>query len=69
MGPDHFDVAAFGAKYAYTVDGGAAGSIEFENFNAASAVVDIAGVSVHRKGKSAARITRPSLGRTISPPP
>lgn len=46
-GPDHFDVAAFGAKYAYTVDGGAAGSIEYENFNAASAVVDITGVSVH----------------------
>jgi len=46
-GPDHFDVAAFGAKYAYTVDGGAAGSIEYENFNAASALVDIAGVSVH----------------------
>ncbi|MCI9309136.1 MAG: tripeptide aminopeptidase PepT, partial [Oscillospiraceae bacterium] len=36
-GPDHFDVAAFGAKYAYTVDGGAAGSIEYENFNAATA--------------------------------
>lgn len=46
-GPDHFDVGAFGAKYAYTVDGGAAGSIEYENFNAASAVVDITGVSVH----------------------
>lgn len=46
-GPDHFDVAAFGAQYAYTVDGGAAGSIEYENFNAATAVVDITGVSVH----------------------
>lgn len=46
-GPDHFDVPAFGAKYAYTVDGGPAGSIEFENFNAASARVDITGVSVH----------------------
>lgn len=46
-GPDHFDVAAFGAKYAYTVDGSAAGSIEYENFNAASAKVDITGVSVH----------------------
>ena len=46
-GPDHFDVKGFGAKYAYTVDGGAAGSIEYENFNAASAVVDITGVSVH----------------------
>lgn len=46
-GPDHFDVAAFGAKYAYTVDGSAAGSIEYENFNAASAKVEITGVSVH----------------------
>ena len=46
-GPDHFDVPAFGAKYAYTVDGGCAGSIEYENFNAASAQVDITGVSVH----------------------
>ena len=45
--PDHFYVAAFGAKYAYTVDGGAAGSIEYENFNAAAARVDITGVSVH----------------------
>ncbi len=46
-GPNHFDVEGFGAKYAYTVDGGAAGSIEYENFNAASAKVDITGVSVH----------------------
>ena len=47
QGPDHFDVAAFGAKYAYTVDGGAAGSIEYENFNAAGARIAIEGVSVH----------------------
>ncbi len=47
QGPDHFDVATFGAKYAYTVDGGAAGSIEYENFNAASVAVSIQGVSVH----------------------
>ena len=46
-GADHFDVPAFGAKYAYTVDGGAAGSIEYENFNAAGARIDITGVSVH----------------------
>jgi tripeptide aminopeptidase len=46
-GPNHFDVAAFGAKYAYTVDGSIAGGIEYENFNAASAKVDITGVSVH----------------------
>ena len=46
-GPDHFDVDAFGAKYAYTVDGGPVGAVAYENFNAASAVVDITGVSVH----------------------
>ena len=46
-GPDHFDVAAFGAQYAYTVDGDREGAIEYENFNAASAKVEITGVSVH----------------------
>ena len=46
-GPNHFDVSAFGARYAYTVDGGAAGSIEYENFNAAGVRIDITGVSVH----------------------
>ena len=46
-GADHFDVAAFGAQYAYTVDGGPEGEIEFENFNAAGVKIDITGVSVH----------------------
>ena len=46
-GPDHFDVAAFGAQYAYTLDGDVEGGIEYENFNAAGARVDITGVSVH----------------------
>ena len=46
-GPDHFDVPAFGARYAYTVDGDREGAIEYENFNAASATVEITGVSVH----------------------
>ena len=46
-GPDHFDVPAFGAQYAYTVDGGREGSIEYENFNAAAAGIEITGVSVH----------------------
>lgn len=46
-GPDHFDVAAFGARYAYTVDGSTPGVIAYENFNAATAVVNITGVSVH----------------------
>ena len=46
-GADHFDVPAFGAKYAYTLDGDLEGGIEYENFNAASAKVEITGVSVH----------------------
>ena len=46
-GADHFDVKSFGADYAYTVDGGAEGGIEYENFNAASAKLDITGVNVH----------------------
>ena len=46
-GPDHFDVPAFGAQYAYTVDGGQEGGIEYENFNAAAARIEITGVSVH----------------------
>mgnify|MGYP001121611318 FL=1 len=46
-GADHFDVAGFGARYAYTVDGDLEGGIEYENFNAAGARIDITGVSVH----------------------
>lgn len=46
-GADHFDVPGFGADFAYTVDGGPVGEIEYENFNAASAVVVINGVSIH----------------------
>ena len=46
-GADHFDVAGFGADFAYTIDGGAIGSIEYENFNAAAGHVVVHGVSVH----------------------
>ena len=46
-GADHFDVAGFGADYAYTVDGGAIGELEYENFNAASAKIVIRGKSIH----------------------
>ena len=46
-GADHFDVAGFGAKYAYTADGDLEGGIEYENFNAAGARIEITGVSVH----------------------
>ena len=42
-GADLFDVEGFGAEYAYTVDGGEIGEIEYENFNAASAKVSISG--------------------------
>ena len=46
-GADLFDVKGFGANYAYTVDGGAIGELEYENFNAASAVLKFNGRSVH----------------------
>ena len=46
-GAHGFDVAGFGAPVAYTVDGGAAGELEYETFNAAAAEVTIHGVSVH----------------------
>lgn len=53
-GVDHFDVKRFGADYAYTVDGGGIGELEYENFNAASLKVRVNGVTVHpgeAKGK------------------
>ncbi len=46
-GVDHFDVARFGAEFAYTLDGGAIGELEFENFNAASAKITIQGRNIH----------------------
>lgn len=46
-GPDHFDVKAFGADWAYTLDGGEIGEFEYENFNAASAKVTFKGRNVH----------------------
>ncbi len=53
-GASLFDVSGFGADFAFTVDGGAVGEIEYENFNAASAYVKIKGISIHpgdAKGK------------------
>ncbi len=46
-GADHFDVARFGAAYAYTMDGDALGELQYENFNADKAVIRITGKSVH----------------------
>lgn len=54
MGAHHFDVEKFGCEWAYTMDGGDLGDLEFENFNAASAKISIKGMSVHpgyAKGK------------------
>ena len=46
-GADHFDVARFGADFAYTVDGGEENAVEYENFNAAAASVKFNGVNIH----------------------
>ncbi|MBH5319679.1 peptidase T [Paenibacillus sp. GSMTC-2017] len=53
-GAHRFDVEAFGAKYAYTMDGGPLGELQYESFNAAGAVITVKGVNVHpgtAKGK------------------
>ena len=47
QGADHFDVKAFGADFAYTMDGGAIGELEFENFNAAACKIKVHGLNVH----------------------
>ena len=46
-GPDYFDVKKFGAKFAYTLDGGELGELEFENFNAATAKITFKGRNIH----------------------
>lgn len=54
MGARHFDVERFGCQWAYTMDGGDVGELEYENFNAASAKITVKGASVHpgyAKGK------------------
>lgn len=47
QGADYFNVKKFGADFAYTVDGGECGELEYENFNAASVFVDFTGLSIH----------------------
>ena len=61
LGAHKFDVEKFGCEWAYTMDGGELGELEYENFNAASAHISVKGVSVHpgyAKGKmvNAARV-------------
>ena len=59
-GVDLFDVAAFGADFGYTIDGGTLGEINYECFNAASAEINISGVSVHT-GSARGRMVNASL--------
>lgn len=59
-GADRFDVAGFGADFAYTVDGGEVGELQFENFNAASVKVTVSGRSVH-PGSSKNKMVNASL--------
>jgi len=59
-GADRFDVEAFDADYAYTVDGGPVGELEYENFNAASAKITVHGVSIH-PGTAKGRMKNASL--------
>lgn len=47
QGADHFDVPKFGAEWAYTMDGGEIGELEYENFNAAGAKITFNGINVH----------------------
>lgn len=66
-GADHFDVKGFGADFAYTVDGGELGEIEYENFNAAGAKVVFHGVNIHPgsakdKMKNAVRVACEFMG-------
>lgn len=66
-GADHFDVQKFGADFAYTMDGGAIGELEFENFNAAACKIHLHGVNVHpgygyRKMKNSLLIANELIG-------
>ena len=68
LGAHKFDVEKFNCDWAYTMDGGEVGELEYENFNAASAKISITGVSVHpgyAKGKmiNAARVAAELIGR------
>ena len=70
-GTDCFDFSRFAAKEAYTVDGGALGEIEYENFNAASATVKIKGVIIHpgsAKNKMKNAVLYASLFISMMPP-
>ncbi|MEI6753174.1 MAG: peptidase T [Paludibacter sp.] len=67
QGADHFDVSKFNAEWAYTMDGGEIGELEYENFNAASAKVSFKGLNVHpgyayHKMRNSMRIAQEFVG-------
>lgn len=67
QGADHFDVAKFGAEWAYTIDGGQIGELEYENFNAAGVKVYFKGINVHpgyayHKMRNSMRIAQEFIG-------
>ncbi len=67
QGADHFDVAKFNAEWAYTMDGGEIGELEYENFNAASAKITVKGLNVHpgyafHKMRNSMRIAQEFVG-------
>ncbi|MBC8954201.1 peptidase T [Xenorhabdus sp. PB62.4] len=64
-GAHYFDVAAFGAEWAYTVDGGGVGELEFENFNAASVLIKIAGNTAHPGSAKGVMVNALSLAMRI----
>jgi len=65
-GVDNFDVKSFGADFAYTVDGGKIGELEYENFNAARANITIKGKSVHPGTAKNAMINAILIGAEIA---
>ena len=72
LGAHKFDVEKFACDWAYTMDGGEIGELEFENFNAAVARLEVTGVSVHpgyAKGKmiNAARVATEVTTKALSP--
>ena len=65
-GADFFDTERFGADFAYTVDGGAEGSLEYENFNACSTTFKISGINVHPGSAKGAMINASLVAMEIN---
>ncbi len=66
LGAHNFDVQKFGAEFAYTLDGDTEGEIQYENFNAAKAVFEITGVSVHPGSSKNTMVNASLVGMEIN---